>query len=233
MARCAFGRGWGAFSPSQNDPAPRRVYQGRMRSFRIGQWTALAVVLASSAAHADARPERDPQQELNHEYAKLYKAVSGLRMLDELLLVKFEAKHTEQLIEQIAAFGSRSKRELEDLARAHPEVKLDEDGRNSLSKESSKRQQRDRLRSYAPGTGASGADFDRMLLLSQSAALYQLRFRVEVMAEAETSKPRREYLRGMRRDLDRLYVQAVELLDKHYFRQPARTPLGKIGGDDP
>ena len=191
----------------------------------------MAVVLVSGAARADPQAGRDPQQELNYEYAKLYKAVSGLRLLDELLLVKFEAKSTEQLVEQIAAFGSRTKQELEDLARAHPEVKLDEDGRSKLSKESSKRQQRDRLRSYAPGTGASGADFDRMLLLSQSAALYQLRFRVEVMADAETSQPRRAYLRKMLRDLDRLYVQAVELLDQHYFRQPARTPLGKIGGE--
>jgi hypothetical protein len=188
--------------------------------------------MASTAAAADAPAERQRQRELNYEYAKLYKAVSGLRLLDELLLIKQETKPTEQLIEQIAAFGARSKSELEDLARAHPEVKLDDDGRTELSREATKRQQRDRLKAYAPVTGASGADFERMLLLGQSAALYQLRFRTDAMADAETSEPRRAYLRKMRGELDRLYAQTIKLLDQRYFRPPARTPLGAIGGDD-
>jgi hypothetical protein len=205
-----------------------------MRSLRAPTWiAAVALALASGAAWAaDAQPERDRQRELNYEYAKLYKAVSGLRMLDELLLIKFETKDTEQLIKQIASFGSRAKSELEDLARAHPEISFDEDGRTQLSRESSKRQRNDRLKSFAPLTGATGADFERMLLLGQQGALYQLRFRTEVMADAETSEPRRAYLRKMRGELDRLYVQTLKLLDKRYFRQPANTPLGAVGGDD-
>jgi hypothetical protein len=201
-----------------------------MRSFRTA--AALAIALASTAAHADKPSAPDAQRQLNYEYAKLHKAVSGLRLLDELLLIKLESDETEQFVKQIAAFGSRSKSELEDLARAHPEVSLDEDGRTDLAREASKRQQRDRLKSYAPLTGASGADFERMLLLGESAALYQMRFKVEAMADAETNEARRAYLRKMRGDLDRLYVQAVKLLDQHYFRPPAKTPLGKIGGDD-
>jgi hypothetical protein len=193
---------------------------------------AAAFAVAFGAAQADAKGQRDLQRELNYEYAKLYKGVSGLRLLDELLLVKLEAKETEQLIEQIAALGARTKSELEDLAKAHPEVSLDDDGRTELSKESSKRQKKDRLRSYAPVTGASGQDFDRMLLLGQSAALYQLRFRVDVMADYETNAARRTYLRKLKKDLDRLYTQAVEVLDKRHFRGAANTPLGEIGGDD-
>lgn len=199
-----------------------------MPSFRTA--AALAIALASTTAQADTQPS--PQRQLNYEYAKLHKAVSGLRLLDELLLIKLESDETEQLVEQIAAFGSRSKSELEDLARAHPEVSLDEDGRTDLARDASKRQQRDRLKSYAPLTGASGADFERMLLLGESAALYQMRFKVDAMADAETNEARRAYLLKMRGDLDRLYVQAVKLLDQHYFRPPAKTPLGRIGGDD-
>lgn len=204
-----------------------------MRSTRVVTWAAAAAVLvACSALGAEQPAEPERQRQLNYEYAKLYKAMSGLRLLDELLLVKHESKETEQLIGQIAAFASRTRSELEDLARAHPEVSLDDDGRTELSRESSKRQQRDRMKTYAPLTGASGADFERMLLLGQSAALYQLRFRVDVMADAETSAPRRDYLRKMRGELDRLYVQTVKLLDQRYFRPPARTPLGLIGGED-
>jgi hypothetical protein len=194
---------------------------------------AAAFVAAYGVAHAgDAQPKRDLQRELNYEYAKLYKGASGLRLLDELLLIKFESKETEQVVKQIADFGSRTKKELEDLVRAHPEISLDEDGRTELSRESSKRQQRDRMRAFAPVTGASGADFERVLLLGQWSALYQLRFRVDVMADAETNEARRAYLRKKRKEIDRLYVQTVKLLDKHHFKQPARTPLGSAGGED-
>jgi hypothetical protein len=199
--------------------------------YRASWGAAITVLAACCAAYADAKPERDPQRELNYEYAKLYKAVSGLRMLDELLLIKLESKETEQLVKQIAAFGSRTKAELDDLARAHPGISFDEDGRTHLSRESSKRQKHDRLKSFAPLTGASGADFERMLLLAEQGILYQLRFRAEVMADAETSAPRRAYLRKLRRDMDRLYAQTLELLDKRYFREPARTPLGAAGED--
>ena len=204
-----------------------------MKVPRCPRWlAAIVLVLASGGVGAGAQSDGDRMRELNYEYAKFYKAVSGLRMLDELLLVKLEAKETEQLVEKIAAFGSRTKSELDDLKRAHPEISFDEDGRTELAREASKRQKRDRLRSYAPVTGASGADFDRMLLLGQSAALYQMRFKVDAMADAETNAERRKYLRGVRKDLDKLYVEAVELLDKHYFKQPARTPLGEIGAGD-
>jgi hypothetical protein len=190
------------------------------------------VLAACCAAHAKAEPKRDIQQELNYEYAKLYKATSSLRLLDELLLVKFESKETEQLVKQIAAFGSRTKSELEDLAREHPEISFDEDGRTQLSRESSKRQKHDRLKAFAPLTGATGADFERMLLLGQQGILYQLRFRADVMADAETSAPRRAYLRKLRQELDRLYVQTLELLDQRYFRQPAKTPRGAAAEDE-
>lgn len=191
-----------------------------------------ALVMGCSAAYAEPQADRDRQRELNYEYAKLYKATSGLRLLDELLLVKLESKETEQLIGQIAAFGTRTRSDLEDLARTYPELSLEEDGRTELSRESSKRQQRDRLRAFAPVTGASGADFERVLLLGQWSALYQLRFRVEVMADAETSEPRRAWLRKTQQELDRLYVQTVKLLDKRHFRQPASTPMGAAGGED-
>lgn len=193
---------------------------------------AVAVLMAPALAGVETPTGRNLQQELNYEYAKLYKAVGGLRLLDELLLIKVESKETEQVVEQVAAFGARAKRELEDLAKAHPEVSLEEDGRTELSRESSKRQHRDRMKTFAPVTGVGGTDFERMLLLGQSASLYQLRFRVEVMADAETSPARREYLRKMRGELDRLYALTVQLLDKRHFRPPAKTPSGSPVGDD-
>src|SRR5687768_14903447 len=106
-----------------------------MRYFRAARATAAAIALTCTAAFAAPQAEADRQRELNYEYAKLYKAVSGLRLLDELLLIKFESDEAEHMLKQIASFGARTKSELEDLAKAHPEVKLDEDGRTELSRE--------------------------------------------------------------------------------------------------
>ena len=188
--------------------------------------------MACAAAWAGERDPRDVQRELNYEYAKLYKSVSNLRLQDELLLLKFESDETEALSKQIAAFGSRAKAELEDLRKANPGISFDDTGRTELSHEASKRQKKERLKAYAPLTGASGADFERMLLLGQATVLGQLRFRVEVMADAETSPARSKYLRNMQGELDQLYARTVKLLDRRYFREGARTPLGSAGEDD-
>jgi hypothetical protein len=192
----------------------------------------MAMVMACAAAWAADRDPRDVQRELNYEYAKLYKSVSNLRMQDELLLLKFESDETEALSKQIAAFGSRAKAELEDLRKASPGISFDDTGRTRLSSEASDRQKKERLKAYAPVIGASGADFERMLLLGQATVLGQLRFRVEVMADAETSPARSKYLRNMQKELDQLYVRTAKLLDRRYFREGAKTPLGAAGEDD-
>jgi hypothetical protein len=198
-----------------------------MKSFHVAQCIALIAVAVCSAR---AQAEIDQRQrELSQGYARLYQAASSLRFLDELLLVKFESRDTERVIGQIAAYGSRLKSELEDLARANPGLSLEDDGLPLLERDAHKRQQHDRLRTLAPLKGASGADFERTLLLTQSGALNQLRFLADALAEAETSEARRAYALGVRRELDRLYVQIVELLDKRYFKPPARTPLGAAG----
>jgi len=207
-----------------------------MKTFPAPNWiAAIALVMACGAARAEADAERISQKELNYGYARLYGAAGTLRLLDELLLVKLESKETEQVIGRIAAYGSRLRSELEDLERAHPSVSLDDEGRSQLQQDVNKRQQRDRLRTLAPLTGASGADFERTLLLTQSGALNQLRFLADAIAHAETNESRRAYAKGVRRELDRLYVQTVALLDQRYFKQPAKTPLGASGKgeDDP
>jgi hypothetical protein len=202
-----------------------------MGPFRLAT-LAVGMALACCAAGAADRDPKDAQRELNYEYAKLYKSVSNLRLQDELLLLKFESDETEALTRQIAAFGARAKAELEDLRKASPDISFDDTGRTKLASEASKRQKKERLKAYAPVTGASGADFERMLLLGQATVLGQLRFRVEVMADAETSPARSKYLRNMQKELDQLYVRTAKLLDQRYFREGAKTPLGDAGEDD-
>lgn len=192
----------------------------------------MAIVMAcgpARAAECDCSAP-DAQRELNYEYAKLYQTVSNLRFTDELLLIKFESDETEGLVKQVAAFAARAKKELEDVRKATPSISFDETGRTKLSRESSKRQKKERMKAYAPVTGASGADFERMLLLGQASVLYQLRFRVAVMADAETSVARSKYLRKMHGELEQLYARTSRLLDERYFREGAKTPTG-VGAD--
>lgn len=204
-----------------------------MNLFRVATFAAgVALAAACGAAQAGDRDARDLRRELNYEYAKLYQSVSNLRLQDELLLLKFESDETEALCKQVAAFGSRAKAELEDLRKADPGISFEDTGRTELAHESSKLQKKERLKAYAPVTGASGADFERMLLLSLATMLSHLRFRVEVMADADTNAARSKYLRRMRGELDQLYVRTQKLLDNRYFRQGANTPLGSAGEDD-
>jgi hypothetical protein len=108
-----------------------------------------------------------------------------LRLLDELLLLKFESTGTRRVIEDLARYGARLKGELE--------------------------------------------DFERTLLLTQSGALNQLRFLAQALADAEGNPARRNWVLGVRREFDRIYVEIVALLDKRFFRPPASTPTGAAG----
>ena len=194
----------------------------------MGRRSATTVLLALGLI-GTASAHEAPDTVLSHGYAQLYDAASGLRWLDEFLLVKTESAPTHQAIRELAEYSSRLKRELEELARANPSISLQDDGLPLLERNKRKALQADRAKSLAPLAGARGSDFERTLLLTQSGVLNQLRFLAQAIADAETDTERRQYVTGVRQELDRLYARIVRLLDKEFFRSPARSPLGAAG----
>jgi hypothetical protein len=177
----------------------------------------------------DRMSETDRDRVLSHGYAQLYDAAKGLRWLDDFLLVKFESEPTHKVIGDLSAYSAELKTQLEALAKQYPSLSLDDDGLPLLERNKRKAQALDRAKTLAPLVGATGADFERTLLLTESGALNQLRFLAGAIADAEKSSPRREFALGVQRRFDQLYLEVVKLLDRRFFRRPANTPTGAAG----
>ena len=62
---------------------------------------------------------------------------------------------------------------------------------------------------------------ERQTLLSLAAAINQQRFLIQVMREEEPIAARRDWLDGLKADLDRLHGEYEALLAKRYFAAPA------------
>ena len=177
----------------------------------------------------EAMSEADRDRVLSEGYSQLYDAASGLRWLDEFLLVKFESDDTQRVITDLAHYASQLKGELEQLEHDYPSLSIHNDGLPLLEKNKREMQAKDRAKTLAPLIGAKGADFERTLLLTQSGALNQLRFLAQAIVDAEKSGPRRTWMIDVQRRLDHLYVEVVKLLDRRFFRAPAHSPTGAAG----
>lgn len=171
----------------------------------------------------------DRRRALSQGYAQLYDAVSGIRLLDELLLLKLESDETQRVLTDLAEYSTKLRGELESWSRALPWLSLEDDGLPLIEQKTREAQERDRIRALAPVVGASGDDFERTLLLTYSGTLNHLRFLAQALAEAEDNIRRCRHVRGVQRQLDRRYVAMVQLLDRRFFRRPADTPLGAAG----
>lgn len=187
---------------------------------------------ASCDAPAVAARELDAEQRrraLSEAYAQLHDAASGMRLLDEFLVVKLESEATGRAIRRLADYAARLRGELQALAAAVGWISLEDDGLPLLARRAGEAQERDQLRTLAPVIGAAGADFERTLLLSYAGSLNRLRFLAQALADAEDSAARCRWALGVQQELDRHYVALVALLDRRFFRRPADTPLGAAG----
>lgn len=186
-----------------------------------------------AARPLETRSDAERTRMLSHGYAQLYQSAKGLAKLDKLLLIKVEADATQQVIDGVADYAKRLTAQLEDLSRRYPSISLEDDGLPVLEKRKRKAQEKDYKHSLRPFKGATGADFERTLLLLESGALGQLRFLAQALADAEHGGPRHEFARGVVRELDRHYVASVQLLDRRFFKPPADSPLGAAGAQAP
>lgn len=183
-----------------------------------------APAVAARELGAEAR-----RRALSEAYAQLHDAASGMRLLDEFLIVKLESEATGRAVRRLADYAARLRRELQTLAKAAGWISLEDDGLPLLARRADEAQERDQLRTLAPVIGAAGADFERTLLLSYAGSLNRLRFLAQALADAEDSAARCRWARGVQQELDRHYVAIVALLDRRFFRKPADTPLGAAG----
>lgn len=181
--------------------------------------TLLAGILLVGAAPAAARADEPlPQRELNYGYAGLYGAARGLRHSAKIFLVKFESEAVETVVQDVSATMAEIVDELERLDATDPDLRLDDEGLPQIERRKRDAVTRDRLLSFKPLTGRTGADFERTLLLSESGALNQLRFLVEELDKADPDPRRSAALRRIQARLQHQYGRVVALLNRTYFR---------------
>ena len=177
--------------------------------------------------------EAERNQVLSEGYSQLYEAASGMRFLNEFLLVKHESEATGAVIGRQARYAARLKQDLEQLAREYPALSIGLDNMPLLERKKRQAQQKDRARTLAPLVGARGADFERTLLLSMSGALNPLRFLVQALADAEKNQRRKAWMLEVQGELDGQYLETVALLDARFFRRGADTRVGAAGDGTP
>ena len=192
----------------------REAKPGRART---RGWLALVVCFWACPMMGSAEPE--VRATLSHGYAQLHTMLGALAWTDDLLLFKLESDWLEDTAEDLAKTASSLDGRLERLAGKYPGVDLDDDGLPEIERRKRDAVRNDRLLSFAPMIGRTGANFERTLLLSTSGALNQMRHLCRVMLELETEPGLRGYLDDARRETDRLYARVVDLLEERYFRE--------------
>ena len=183
--------------------------------------SSLFLSLTACASFSGQSPDNDEDSRdnefLNDGYSLLYQAVSGLRFSDDLLLVKSESDAVKNVEENIADTADTMRGELEQLAEDYPAVDIERSPLPEIEVKKRSAVSKDRLLSFAPLVGRSGAAFERTLLLSNSGALNQTSFLCKVMAEKEPDEQLRKFLEQCEQRFSDLYDEVVVLLNKEYF----------------
>ena len=154
---------------------------------------------------------------LQEGYSLLASNVAGLQHVDKAFLIKFETDRVQNTVQGISDYASELDGMLEAWAEASDAVRLDLEPLPEIERRKLAAVQRDRLISFAPVVGRTGANFQRTLLLSQSGALNQLRHLAEVIADAEVDDSRRQEMLRVAGVLDSLYDEVVVILNDTYF----------------
>ena len=185
---------------------------------------------AKADSKDDAAAERasntgDTQLDLlNQGYSLLYADVSGLKLVDKLLLVKFESDQTHKVVTAISDYAGELAGQLEALAKRYPSLRIDLKPLPEIEQRKQAAAQKARVLSFAPVVGRTGRDFERTLLLTLSGGLNQLRFLAKVTADEERNDERRKLLIGAQQHFLELYKQTLKLLNARYYKHNTYDP---------
>ncbi len=222
-----------------NAPSVARQFDLRRRSRKSGAVLVtllLLVVSVSACSKEDDKPDpeeqsrRDAIVQLQEGYSLLYSSISGLKFVDKAFLIKFENDRTQKIVTEVSDFSGELAKELESWADTTKTVKIDLDPLPEFEKRKLAAVSKDRLLSFAPIVGRTGANFQRTLLLSQSGALNQMRHLATVIAEGEPNEARATRMHEVSDQFDDLYDQVVVVLNDLYFCDNDPEPSIKEGG---
>lgn len=176
---------------------------------------------AKAEADREKAPELSAQRlMLSEGYSMLYKDASNLDLIGLILYVKVESDEVDEIVTSLAKFGGELKKELEQIAKDYPGVRIDLDPLPEMEKRKRLALGKDRARYFAPVTGQGGREYERTVLIAFSNGINHERYLCQVMAEEEPDASLKKFLIATQKSYDGLYDRTVALLVKEYFKDP-------------
>lgn len=160
---------------------------------------------------------------LSEGYSLLRHDAETLSRAKLMLYLKDESEEFDALITEVSAFGVKLKDDLVRIGRDYPGVRIDLDPLPELEKRKRFATGFDKAKAAAPLVGVSGAEYERMVLISVANGLNQERHLVEEITKAETDKSLQDFLRGVQTKMDALYERAEALLRKRHYRSTSAS----------
>ena len=174
----------------------------------------------AEANRAKASNMRKQRLVLNEGYSMLYMDASKFDVAELILYVKAESEAMHEIVTAVAAFGGQLKKDLEQISKDHPGVRIDLDPLPEMEKRKRAAIAKDRARYFAPVIGHGGREYERTVLISYVNGLNHERHLCQVMAEAEPDASLKKFLLDAETRYDDLYDRVAALLDKDYFKDP-------------
>jgi hypothetical protein len=195
------------------------------------RWALMILVasLASACAHveepreksADKAPTLSKQRQILSEgYSILYRDAGNLDLSELILYVKAESDAMKEVVTAISRMGGELKKDLEQIAKDYPGVRIDLDPLPEMEKRKRAAVGKDRAKEFAPVVGKGGREYERTVLLSFANGLNHERHLCQVMAEAEPDAGLKKFLLETGKKYDGLYDRVIALLEKEYFKIP-------------
>jgi hypothetical protein len=170
--------------------------------------------------HASA-PELSKQRlMLSEGYSMLYADAGSLDMTKLILYVKVESEAVDKVVTAVAEFGGQLKKDLENIAKDYPGVRIDLDPLPELEKRKRAAMTKDRARYFAPVVGHGGREYERTVLIGFVNGINHERHMCQVMAEAEPDASLKKFLLDAEKHYDGLSNRVTALLENEYFKDP-------------
>ncbi len=174
----------------------------------------------SGSEHAKASVPNQQRQMLNEGYSMLYADAGSLDLAEFILYVKVESEAVDGIVTAVAQLGGELKKQLEQVAKDYPAVRIDLDPLPEMEKRKRAALGKDRARYFAPVIGHGGREYERTVLIAYSNGINHERHMCQVMAEAEPNANLKKLLLDTEQRYDGLYERVNTLLDKEYFKNP-------------
>ncbi len=149
------------------------------------------------------------QNTRNNCYSLLYQLLSEEKDVSKILIIKHESRELNRFIKQVAKTSGDATVRLEQFRTIDPSLVLD--APQLPPGEVATRDAIAHTKTKAL-LGNSGNAFERALLITQIEALNYAAHLAKVGAEHDTDSGRSEYMQSLSQTMNRLYLEAVELL---------------------